>query len=194
MRDSMMRQKLFALTEHNHLRLEAVQLFEKCLIQGDLTPMIDFVEKQIVHDPPRLQLLRDITEDLQQRLLSLREYHFDVRERVVSTLDDSFQVNITALAPQAKLDRYHHLRADDILDFVQQHNPTLDENDLLLIRKMVDASLKMAGQLHNDIQLTTQLYHLVLDWTEAISVTVARQYWPDNTFSSPEEQDNSIQH
>lgn len=194
MRDRMMQKKLFAMTEHNHLRLEAIQLYENCLTQGDLTMMIDFVERQIVHDPPRLQLLRDIAEDLQQRLLSLREYHFDVRERVVSTLEDSFQVNIASLAPQAELDRYHHLSPDDILDVVQQHNPTLEKKDLLLIRKMVDASLQMAGQFHNDIQLTTQLYHLVLDWTEAMSVTVARQYWPDNTFSSPEEQDNRTEH
>lgn len=189
-----MRQRLFALTELNHLRLEAAQLFDQCLTKGDLTPVIAYIEKQIVHTPPRLQLLRDISNDLQQRLLSLREYHFDVRERVVSTLDESYQVDITPLAPQAKLDRYHCLSPDDILAYVQEHTTALSEKDLTLIRKMVDASLQMAAQLYNDIQLTTQLFNLVLDWTEAMSVTVARQDWPGSLHSSSEGPDHSTRH
>ncbi|MBN1565877.1 MAG: hypothetical protein JXA10_18690 [Anaerolineae bacterium] len=188
-----MRQKLFALTELNHLRLEAVQLFEQCLTQGDLLPMMEFIEKQIVYTPPRLQLLRDITDDLQQRLLSLKEYHFDVRERVVTTLEESYHVNLTTLAPQAKLDRYHHLSQDEIIAHVQAQNPSLNEKDLALIRKLVDASLQMAAQLHNDIQLTTQLFNLVLDWTEGMSVTLAREQWP-NTAQSPSEGTDTTKH
>jgi hypothetical protein len=189
-----MRQKLFALTEHNHLRLEAVQLFEQSLTQGDLSPMMDFIEKQIVHTPPRLQLLRDIADDLQQRLLSLREYHFDVRERVVSTLGESYHVDLTSLAPQARLDRYHHLTPDEIIAHVQTQNSSLDEKDLTLIRKLVDASLQMAAQLHTDIQLTTQLFNLVLDWTEGMSVTLAREQWPDTTKAPSEGSDTTKYH
>ena len=182
--NKVMRQKLFALTELNHLRHEAMQLFEQSLTQGNLTPMMAFIEEQLVHQPPRLQLLREVTDDLQQRLLSLREYHFDVRERVVSTLHDNYNVDISRLAPQAQLDRYHHLTQDAIIGYIQQHNTALKKNDLLLIRKMVDASLQMAAQLHNDIQLTTHLFNLVLDWTEALSASIAREHWPDNTHST----------
>lgn len=192
-----MRQKLFALTELNHLRHEAMQLFEQSLTQGNLMPMTAFIEEQLVHQPPRLQLLREITDDLQQRLLSLREYHFDVRERVVSTLHDNYDVDISSLAPQNQLDRYHHLTQDTILEYVQKHNPTLKRNDLLLIRKMVDASLQMAAQLQNDIQLTTHLFNLILDWTEALSASIAREHWPDTTHSTKDngEQDSHlIQH
>ncbi len=192
-----MRQKLFALTELNHLRHEAMQLFEQSLTQGNLTPMTAFIEEQLVHQPPRLQLLREITDDLQQRLLSLREYHFDVRERVVSTLHDNYDVDVSSLAPQNQLDRYHHLTQDAILEYVQKHNPTLKRNDLLLIRKMVDASLQMAAQLQNDIQLTAHLFNLILDWTEALSASIAREHWPDTTHSTKDNGDQDshlIQH
>lgn len=197
MLNRVMRQKLFALTELNHLRHEAMQIFEQSLTQGDLAPMISFIEEQLIHEPPRLQLLREITDDLQQRLLSLRAYHFDVRERVVSTLHDTYGVDISPLAPQAQLDRYHHLTQDALLAYVQDQNPALEKRERLLIRKMIDASLQMAVQLYNDIQLTTHLFNLVLDWTEAISASIARQHWPVSTRAAKEdaEQDSHlIQH
>lgn len=191
---NVMGRKLFTLAEMNHLRIEAMQLFEECLTKGELSAMIEFIERQILQEPPRLQLLREVANDLQHRLLSLREYHFDVRERVVSVLKDSYDVDITPLAPPAKLDRYHHLVTDEVLAYVQQKNQTLTENDLFLLRKTVDASLQMAAQLHNDIQLTEQLYNLVLDWTEAMSVTVARQFWNGQKLTSPDGPEGNISH
>jgi hypothetical protein len=97
MLESVMGQKLFSLVESGHLRIEAMQLFEQCLTNGDASAMMTFIERQLVYEPPRLQLLREIADDLQQRLLSLREYHFDVRERVVSTLSESYDVDISPL-------------------------------------------------------------------------------------------------
>jgi hypothetical protein len=45
----------------------------------------------------------------------------------------------------------------------------------------VDASLRMAAQLHNDILLTARLHQMALDWMEGMSITVARQYWTIHT-------------
>jgi hypothetical protein len=117
-----MGRKLFSLAESSHLRIEAMQLFEQCLTNGDSSPLVGFIERQLVHEPPRLQLLREVAEDLQQRLLSLREYHFDVRERVVTALSESYAVDITPLTPSALLEHYHHLTPDEILAFVQKNN------------------------------------------------------------------------
>src|SRR5262245_38004075 len=89
---------LFSLAEQHYLRLEAMDLFERCLTEGKPDCLQAFFEQQISQEPPRLQLLRDIAEDLHQRLLSLREYHFDVRDRVMRSLHDDFKVDITPLA------------------------------------------------------------------------------------------------
>jgi hypothetical protein len=174
--ESAMGQKLFSLAESSHLRIEAMQLFEQSLTNGNASVMVAFIERQLAHDPPRIQLLREITDDLQQRLLSLREYHFDVRERVVTTLSESYEVDISPLAPASMLDQYHLIVIDDVLTLIQESNPALSDEDLAILHKMIDASLHIAAQLHADIQITRELYDLILDWIEALSATIARQY------------------
>jgi hypothetical protein len=187
-----MGQKLFSLAELNHLRTEAMQLFEQCLTNNDETALVEFIQRQVTHEPPRLQLLRDIADDLQQRLLSLREYHFDVRERVVLTLSESYQVDVTPLTPAANLDNYHHLTAQEILDLVHQQI-TLTNEDTLLLRKLIEASLRMAHQLFDDIQFTLKLYNLVEDWIEGISIAIARENWHKNSLST-ENSENTPYH
>lgn len=180
-------QGLFSLVELNHLRVEAMNLFEQCLTSGDDAPLLAFIELQIVQDPPRLLLLRDLADDLQQRLLSLREYHFDVRDRIIRTFRESYDVDLTPLSPPNALDRYHLLTTDAVLALVQKCNE-LGDNELLMLRKMVEASVQMAAQLNNDIQLTTRLQQFVLDWLDGINATIARRYW--NTPYSPQQQSN----
>jgi hypothetical protein len=177
MLESVMGRKLFSLAESSHLRIEAMQLFEQSLTNGDASVMVAFIERQLANDPPRIQLLREIADDLQQRLLSLREYHFDVRERVVSTLSESYDVDISPLAPAALLDQYHLLALDDVFALIQETNPALSDDDIAILRKMIDASLHIAAQLHEDIQITRELYDLILDWLEALSARMARQHW-----------------
>jgi hypothetical protein len=177
MLESAMGRRLFSLAESSHLRIEAMQLFEQSLTNGDASLMVAFIERQLANDPPRIQLLREIADDLQQRLLSLREYHFDVRERVVSTLSESYDIDISPLAPAALLDQYHLLSLDDVLALIQETNPTLCDHDIAILHKMIDASLHIAAQLHEDIRITRELYDLILDWLEALSATMARQHW-----------------
>ncbi|MBI5959022.1 MAG: hypothetical protein HY866_09825 [Chloroflexi bacterium] len=193
MLDNAIGRSLFALAELSHLRQEAMDLFEQCLTNGDDTPLVSFIEQQLLQDPPRLDLLRDIANDLQQRLLSLREYHFDVRDRVVKTLNDSYDVDITSLTPAALLDQYHKLTPDQILAVVQDQAGTLSQNEAVLLNKMIDASLRMASQLFDDIQLTARLHRMVLDWLEGISIAISKQYWPVHS-QIQEKPDKNIRH
>lgn len=177
-------QGFFSIAESSYLRLEAMRLFEQCLTDGNDSALVAFVERQIAHQPPRIQLLRDLSDDLQQRLLSLREYHFDVRERIVQTLIQNYGVDISAIAPAANLSQYHHLTAEKILAFVVDSDVELDDNELIILRKTIEASLQMASQLHHDVQLTVRLYHLVSDWLEGMTATVAREHWHSSLHAS----------
>lgn len=172
------------MAESNHLRMEAMQLLEHCLTNGDDAPLVTFIERQLLHEPPRLDLLRDLANDLQQRLLSLREYHFDVRERIVSMLKDSYNVDVTPLTPPNQLGQYHHLDSKTILRFIREKNVILTDADTILLQKVLDASIQMAAQLHSDILLAARLHKLVLDWLNGINATVARRYWT-TTFHNP---------
>jgi hypothetical protein len=144
-------------------------------------------------EPPRLELLHEIADDLQQRLLSLREYHFDVRDRVVRTFAESYGVDITPLTPSSLLDQYHFLTPDGVLSFAREKGTIFSENDAVLLRKMVEASVQMAAQLYNDIQLSMRLHSLVLDWLSGMNIAVTRQYW--NTHHSSQGRfDNNLAH
>lgn len=190
--DYALNKELQSLAELNNLRKEAMQLFEDCLTSGNTTALVKFVEQQITQAPPRLHLLREIADDLQQRLLSLREHHFDVRERVVTILAESYHVDITRVTPPDKLDSYHSLSIESIMQRVRSHADHLQQDELIMLHKMIAVSLEMAGQLFTDIQLTEQLYTMVMEWLEGMSSLSIRRHWP-NTESDPAEH-NGFKH
>lgn len=171
---------LLSLSELNHLRLKAMRLFEDCLTNGSDDALVEFIELQLIQDPPQLHLLRDIADDLQQRLLSLREHHFDVRDRVIRALSEGYGVDITPLAPPDRLAVYHHLKLSDITAFIQQQASDLGADELAMLEKMVSVSLDMAAQLHGDVKMATHLHHLVLDWLDGIGTVTARRQWPSS--------------
>ncbi len=193
MLDYALSKELLSLAELSHLRTEAMRLFEDCLTNNDDTALVAFIEHQIMQDPPPINLLRDIADDLQQRMLSLREHHFDTRDRVVSTLSEGYNIDITPLTPPAKLAQYHALKINDVMHYIQQQATDLYSDELAILRKLITASLETAGQLHQDIQMTTQLHSMVLDWMEGISSLTVRENWP-NREAAHFGHSNNIQH
>lgn len=171
---------LFLLAELSYLRSEAMDLFERCLTEGSPTHLMVFIEEQIAQDPPRVDVLRELAEDLHQRLLGLREYHFDVRERVLRTLRDDFHIDLSLLAPANALEHYHLLKLERVMLFLRDQNPRLTHKDEYLLRKMVEASLQMAAQLHRDVVMTEDLFFCVMDWADGLSATIARRFWGDD--------------
>ena len=167
---------LFSLAEHHYLRLEAMDLFERGLTEGCADYLMAFVEQQITHEPPRLELLQEIAEDLHQRLLALRESHFDVRDRVLQTLRNDFQVDLSQIAPADAVNKYHLLNLDHILHYALNQNPQLSLQDRFLLRKILEASLNMASQLSADVEMTQGLFVYIMDWADGLSVATARHY------------------
>jgi len=154
------------------LRMQAIDLFDRCLTEGNPAPIIAFIERQVTGEPPHLQLLRDFGEELQRRLLSLRTNQFDMRIRVVQSFAD-YGIDITPLMPANAVEHYHQIAIQGVIDYAQ----SLSANDRLLLIAMVELSIKTAARLNDDIKLTADLQRLVTDWLEALSSTVGRRYW-----------------
>jgi hypothetical protein len=176
---------LFSLTENHYLRLEAMDLFERGLTEGCSDDLMTFVELQITQEPPRLSLLQDIAEDLHQRLLGLRESHFDVRDRVLQTLRADFQVDLSHIAPADAVDQYHLLNLDQVITYALGQNPKLNLHDQFVLRKILEASLDMAAQLNADVEMTESLFSYIMDWADGLSVAIARHYETHSWVSSP---------
>ncbi len=165
-----------SMFDKQRILFEASEVFERCLTIGNEQEFLAFIERLIVNDPPLLSLLREIATDLQQRLLLLREHHFDVRDSVVRTLSEDYGVDIRPLCPNSEWESYHLLDVEAILEFGLPQVKPLDDDSEALIRKMVSASLRTAQQLYADMQFTSRMYTLVADWIEALSAEISRQY------------------
>lgn len=164
--------------EYTQLRTRAINLLDRCLTEGDDRQLLSFVEEQIVHEPPRITLLRELADDLQLRLLSLKEHRFDVRDRIVNLFRD-YGVDVTGVAPPDALDRYHTLTAADLMGCVGRSQATLAAQDAMLLRKAVEASLITTAQLTADIELTARLHRYVVDWLRGLNAVEARRRKPD---------------
>jgi len=178
---------LFSFAEHSYMRAEAMDLFERCLTEGKPDCLQAFIEQQLLHEPPRLQLLQDIAEDLHQRLLSLREYHFDVRDRVLRALRDDFKVDITPLVPSNAVESYHLMQLADAVQSIRAQNTNLTDQDTVLLNNMLEASLEIAAQLQGDIAMTEHLYRYIVDWLNGLHVISARRAWTEHWDQKPAE-------
>jgi hypothetical protein len=168
---------VFSMLESNALRLEAMDLFDRCLAEGNPESLVTFIQVQIIQDPPRIDVLQDMVEDLHQRLVSLREHHFDARDRVLRTVRSDFQVDLSPLTPANALEDYHSLDLNAAVTFISSQNPRLTSGDHFLLRKLLEASLELASELRGDIVMTQILLDYVSDWLDALSATIGRQYW-----------------
>ncbi|GEM_PF-4695465 len=62
----------FPYPHYHSLRLKAVELLESCLMEQDSQLFETFIENQLLSDPPPLDLLSDLAEDIDNRLRALR--------------------------------------------------------------------------------------------------------------------------
>jgi hypothetical protein len=168
-----------AMAELNQLRSQAFDIFDRCLAENNPAPIIAFIEKQVTDDPPHIPLLRDFADGLHQRLLSLKVYHFDVRDNVIKAFTNDYGINITPLLPANALDQYHLLDTLKVLEFAQAKGKDLTEKDMLMLGKLLEASVKAAARLQIEISLTTELQNMVNDWLAALNATVGRRYWSE---------------
>lgn len=170
---------LLDMSENAQLRNQAVELLDLCLTEGQGQHLLAFVDEQIAHDPPRIALLRALADDLQLRLLSLREYRFDVRDRVVRLFQDDFGVDITVVAPPDEMGEYHLLDPQLLIECVVQQDQDITEQERLLLLKTAEASIDIAKQLTADIRLAENLHAYVRDWLAALNTRRARAYQPN---------------
>lgn len=165
---------LSSLAELNYMRLEAMDLFERCLTEGKPDSLIAFVERQISQDPPRVELLREVAEDLHQRLMGLHDYYLDIWGRTLTTLGSDFGLRFDRRTASAPFSRFE---VEAIIQRVRSENPQFTAHDESLLRKTLDTSVETAVQLRADIGMTERLYVYICDWVDGLSATIARRYW-----------------
>ena len=121
----------FSLAVFQALRLEALDLFDRSLAEGKPEILERFLERQIAQEAPSLELLSQVAEDVHQRLLALRQRHFDVREQDAQQVTASLHADVM-LAEQLYLYVVDWLLALHIVTVRDGWaNASVDENALV---------------------------------------------------------------
>lgn len=169
----------FLFSDLNALRIEAMSLFERSMKDGTPARLLAFVEAQIALDPPPVQLLREIADDLHRRLQSLRQLQFDLRAHTLHTLHENFGIDLAPLLPVNGFDP--HLSVDVILARLLPDGAP----DEMSLRHTLETTFEASLRVTDDILMVEGLYDFLIDWATALSVHSARGAWIEGVFNSP---------
>jgi hypothetical protein len=165
--------------ESNPFYIEALDLFDRCLTNGNLAPIISFVEQQIARQPTDFDLLRNFADDLQQRIVSLRTNLYDLRNNLVALCAEQYHTDITSLIPAEALAELYLVVPASVLDFVYAQHPGLAPAEQQVLIRYVDDTIQTAIQIQGDMEMTELLYDMVLDWFDALCADASRHEWWD---------------
>jgi hypothetical protein len=162
--------------ELNALRLEALDLLDRCLTEQTTGWMEAFIEQNITRNPPPVQLLSEVAEDVHFRLLGLQQFHFDLREQAIRTLREDHGLDLHLLLPPGTLDDYHRLDADQIVRELCMRR-YLKPEDATSVRDVLRASVDNAQRVYHELRLTEHLYGYVMDWLNGLRILTAQHFW-----------------
>jgi len=159
------------------LRLEALDHFDKSLSEGKPGYLEKFLERHLLQEPPPLELLSQVAEDIHQRLLTLRQHHFDLREGVRRTLQQH-QIDITPFVPPDPV-AYHQLDLEALMSLFSGGTVSLTDESDQALRTMLQEKQAAAARLYSDIMLAEHLYTYLMDWLMALHIVSVRGAWTD---------------
>ena len=175
---------MFSLATFQTLRLEALDLFDRSIAEGKPEYLERFLEVQVAQEPPPLELLSQISEDVHQRLLAIRQRHFDARDQIRRTIQHQYEIDLSLFLPSDPM-QYQRLDLEDILRFVGRQYAPLSDDNYQGLSKLLQEALANAAQIHREITLADQLDAYITDWLMALHIVSVRGAWADD-FGSPE--------
>jgi len=170
---------LFSLATFQTLRLEALDLFDRSLAESKADYMERFLEQRVAQEPPPLELLSQIAEDMHQRLLALHQRHFDARDQVRRTFQHQYGLDLSPFLP-ADLLEYHNLNLEEALGFFSQALTNLSLDKQVTLRDMLQDELANATRRSAELALADQLYTYLMDWLMALHIVSVRGSWADD--------------
>lgn len=168
--------ELFAIAEHNNLRAEAMELYERCLTEGKPIFLEEFVHQQILNNPPRFNLLLHIAGDVQQQIILLSQSLLEIRTGLVTHVLKKYQIDLNHVDSIVASGDTSQFCPADMLDYLRQ-NLTLDSTDLSSLELLFQTAHLTVVQLNDDIIMSQYLLELIVDWVDSLSIASFRHNW-----------------
>lgn len=161
------------MNDSEALLAQGRDLYERCLQLGTPGLMLEFIEEQIAQQPPRTSVLRELCDELQQKLLALNETYFEARDRLLYIIRTRFALDLDPLvAPKPEV--YHQLPIDDLINSIVQQKP-LSAEDEYRLRRILKVSHVMSAQVYTDAAITQQIFSALDEWLRALATQNARR-------------------
>jgi hypothetical protein len=162
------------MVELNALRMEAMALYERCLGDNSPRPFERFLERQLVEVPPPLALLNELSDDLFQRLQSIRQSQFELRDKLLTAAQRDFRIDLGVALPLRDLDLFEEMQPVVLSAGAM---PPLPPNDQAALARALEQARQAAVRLGTQRALTQALYDTVNDWALALTVVSVREHW-----------------
>jgi hypothetical protein len=170
--DETERSQSLPMVELNALRMEAMALYERCITDSAPVLFERFLERHLVDSPPPVALLNEISDDLFQRLQTLRQAQFDVRDRLLHTAGQQLQIELSDLLPLRDLDHLAAIEPATLAGLL-----TIPSTERTALVAILEEARLAAVRLGAQRALTEMLYQSVMDWATALHVVTIREQW-----------------
>ncbi len=170
---------LFSLATFQMQRLEALDLFDRSLAERSPEYLERFVQRQVARDLPPLELLSQVAEDVHQRLLRLRQRHFDSRDNMRQVLLHQYGFDVTPFLPSDPVD-YHRLNLEEAVAFFCRQQVHLNDDVCGSLSVLLQETQASAAELYAQLMLAEGLYSYIMDWLMALHMVTVRGAWTND--------------
>lgn len=166
-----------AQRDYNALRMEAMMILERCLSDENSAPFERFIEAQIAQEIPPVPLMREIAEDLHQRLQSCRQRIFDLRESILQDLKALVRIDPNHLCATQKPEYWLLHLLDECYPLVESRIAHATVETKLEVFDLMGRTQQAAVIAIRQQIMFEHLYNALMDWALALGVISARTAW-----------------
>lgn len=164
---------LLILAEQSYVRLEAEQLIDHCLSQGDSEPFNELLEELILSGSKSLGVLREILQAIHSMKSSLSQEGLDVRQDLLNALSN-FGVKIPQLTSIQTPEVFWRICRKGLYKNIADRLGKLGEEEGTVIEEVCVEVSKQVTQIAHRLVLLNRMEESVSDWIDGLVYEVAR--------------------
>lgn len=165
---------VYEYVERAYVRLQAGEVLNHCLDNGNPLPIHDLVEGLVLVGPQSLSVIREIIAEVGARKAQLS----DDRNQIYHRLARNIKAHGVCLPLQFTALTFDRLTPAIFLAFLKQQGITDEVVQIQCIRLFQDTK-ELIGSLNENVKLLDDIEHYLQDWLWGLIYQSSRQEWLD---------------
>lgn len=163
--------------DYHALRMEATLILERCLSEEDSGLFERFIEAQIAQEIPPVALMRELADDLNQRVQSCRQRLFDLRENMSRDLKKLTGIDLNSFYTAQDLEYWLLQLMVGCYPQVESRIATAPVECKLEVFDLMTRTQETATSVVRQQAMFEHLYDALMDWTLALGAVSVRTAW-----------------